>query len=1028
MNPSFSAAPCEPHLFPFVRRALSVLYSPVLDADDGGRAAADAYLVRFQSRNPRRKRDSMATRCRAHAANSDAGLLSDDDEKDFVGYGENVDGDVSLTVGSTWLTCLALLSSKSTGPAERAFAAQTIARRLRRMRLSDAVDLEFEPGLSSCFRHSQRDLYEFTKRMGWNEVFRSLLFRSMVEERIDISSSAVGTLVMDATSGLCLACCSRREEEGNRATYLALASATAAAALRVRYCPSISPDRLGGGNSTPPLVEILARSLQSAARFLGPGAHRDLGRSIAETSGELVDLVLGSPSIRGAGRGLSLDPRRIMAAAGELRNSITGIGSAAVVASSAGAGADSLLLCAGKWAGAVPLTPEVLDLLQVPLRKALGGVCPQNTPAHSFLLAVYENAITSRDEVAASLLGMTEENSNGRRRKGRAKKRHEQRKKAVNLQVDLSQGGSFSVDKEMCARKEAAVAVSALAWCGDGGLLSSLQQILVVADQDVVSEIEGEGIVGVAAAGVAAVLPFLLEGGGRATQQHYQHQQGEMVELFSAHLKALCELCTSKNRSVRALAYDALLALHNGTVKAWRRSKQPTVIVSKEEREMAEMAVLGVYQCVMALATACAYPPDYFLHLSVDADVGLEIERNDVRDMLRSTTVPEEEMDDSHPALLVFENVLVACNDAIHCATDNNRLPPEAAVHALSALAKPLNTLGRRLTTNRSVRCISIALEALSSCCRGIVCRVDVTPVNIAELLPVGRLVGLATAALAPMFSALCGAGVPGEVREAAARTINLMVHAALRSVLVLPELCAASSLGESQYDIRGAMRAPGGEDHCSCIALMRLANESETLLRTMSDSYCDPLSPITAQGSSARGLVEDLCNAVTELTRRERDRGFVHHGTGVLPCSRRILSGKVACVVALGAIKWGDRDAAGISSVLQGLVGGPAAQAAGLMENDVETTITGERRLYLWCETVYDMAAFPGEVTDWFFQPGENVETFSRIVHRVAAECDRGYKHHLSDVDEITQVKNYSAFQFHFYAHDYSFYLTFHY
>jgi hypothetical protein len=59
---------------------------------------------------------------------------------------------------------------------------------------------------------------------------------------------------------------------------------------------------------------------------------------------------------------------------------------------------------------------------------------------------------------------------------------------------------------------------------------------------------------------------------------------------------------------------------------------------------------------------------------------------------------------------------------------------------------------------------------------------------------------------------------------------VDISIQAAATSLVRLPELAAPSSLRQTRYDIRGAMRRPGGEDHFGCLALLRLATESEVL------------------------------------------------------------------------------------------------------------------------------------------------------------------------------------------------------
>ena len=100
-------------------------------------------------------------------------------------------------------------------------------------------------------------------------------------------------------------------------------------------------------------------------------------------------------------------------------------------------------------------------------------------------------------------------------------------------------------------------------------------------------------------------------------------------------------------------------------------------------------------KCALALSNSCSYPDGYFLDLSIDSDGDLEVERNDVRDVVRSVSnfdsgnFGEEEA--KSPSLLILEHFIDSIFTVIQEASQHNSLPRESAVHALSALAKPLN-------------------------------------------------------------------------------------------------------------------------------------------------------------------------------------------------------------------------------------------------------------------------------------------------------------------------------------------------
>ena len=79
------------------------------------------------------------------------------------------------------------------------------------------------------------------------------------------------------------------------------------------------------------------------------------------------------------------------------------------------------------------------------------------------------------------------------------------------------------------------------------------------------------------------------------------------------------------------------------------------------------------------------------------------------------------------------------------------------------------------------------------------------------EILPLSRLYNLAIASLSPMLSTL--AQLP--TMESEVKTIlRIGIEVAATSMMKLPELTGPSTFRSSRFDIRGAMRSPGGEDH----------------------------------------------------------------------------------------------------------------------------------------------------------------------------------------------------------------------
>eukprot|EP00537_Pseudo-nitzschia_pungens_P014293 CAMPEP_0172383812 /NCGR_PEP_ID=MMETSP1061-20121228/1628_1 /TAXON_ID=37318 /ORGANISM="Pseudo-nitzschia pungens, Strain cf. pungens" /LENGTH=331 /DNA_ID=CAMNT_0013112173 /DNA_START=130 /DNA_END=1122 /DNA_ORIENTATION=- len=126
-----------PYLLSDLRLALASLYS-LPGGQPSSAPEAHEYLLQFQARNPHRR------------LHSQLGNRKENDERPPESYSDDV--------GSTWMACVDLVSSFANGVdknqdqnhrevqyAEALFAAQTLVHRLRRVKLAEAIDIEFEP-------------------------------------------------------------------------------------------------------------------------------------------------------------------------------------------------------------------------------------------------------------------------------------------------------------------------------------------------------------------------------------------------------------------------------------------------------------------------------------------------------------------------------------------------------------------------------------------------------------------------------------------------------------------------------------------------------------------------------------------------------------------------------------------------------------------------------------------------------------------------------------------------------------------
>ena len=351
----------------------------------------------------------------------------------------------------------------------------------------------------------------------------------------------------------------------------------------------------------------------------------------------------------------------------------------------------------------------------------------------------------------------------------------------------------------------------------------------------------------------------------------------------------------------------------------------------------------------MSLAARCAYPPGYFDDLTANNDDELENERNDVRDILRVvSSIPSGKHKQTLPSAeniagSTLQRLLQACKDSILLPTESGtNIFMESALHAFSALVKPLNTLSLVYVESPSEsakQLLDLALDIAIGTGQRILSSFSESPVS--DILPLCRLYNLASASFSPMLSMLSS---KSEFRTQVFSVVSIFIKVAIESLTKLPELVSPSTLRQSRFDIRGAMRSPGGEDHVGVLTLMRLTGES------------DQLTQIFIRTSPS--VVEELCHLYQMLKAFENERGRgVLHGIGVLPKSRRILLG-ILCHLSASA----NVDTS-ISAALKEMFMKSVREIASLRP----VTVTVDS-LFLICELVFDMAAYSPMIVQSFF------------------------------------------------------------
>lgn len=1037
-----------PILLPKLRAALGRLYSlpgcpPSHDL--AADAAVHTFLVDLQSRNVRRRRESHLKSLRAR--------------EDGSAYHDMTAAPLESDVGSTWLACLCLLTIPDAHHAERLFAAQTLLGRLRSLRLAEAVDVEAEsPDLYSAASADNAAMYS-----AYASSFHPLLGLVASKCSHHHHHQAVGVAAIlnpagmaseDQTKGelsimllaaaLCLASSSSVRGElgggGPGPLLSTLGSALSIAALRLRYPPPQAGSRPKTGShphmakgaisdttpcdpASPPLVRIVSHAVAVTSEGAPAAASH---RAMCSAMAALPDAILGTPG--GARSRLSMDPRSIRAAAKELREQDTGIIPMAKVLESLGASVGgmseilvhgSILEVCQSWANFIPLPLEFIEQT-VPMAAHYFLSSEEGPPmstilstqrfALGFLTAIFEGATKTAEEIMSTSLGIGAGTVPQLSRKRQSSKSKQRQRERMNDAIGGSDGeGGILAEAEMELKlRNAASCKTAML------TLNEMRKAVVqeLSSPDGGETRGGEGPIGCFCACISACLPYLLS--YRVNQVSGTSMASlDAIQLFEASFELLQSICSSSYPSIRALSYAPIQAIHSSLAKSWIADHSHSGYL------LHQTAIESVSLCSMTLASACGYPPGYFDNCNIDSDEELESERNDVRDILRSVSGSDdvesfrgkEKFALTMPSLLILQNVLNTCAEACsrgHVNTDSNReLPPETAVHALSALAKPVNKISCFLPSRQlneiSLNILLMALRSLGDVSEEIVRAFGHQTIPLSSIFPISRLQCLALASFAPLLSNLEKAlrqsvAEDNDLRLVYARTVKESLHASAISISRIPELATESSLERTKYDIRGAMRGPGGEDHVGCIALFRICHQSTELAKTVS-SLCGM--------ERASWLIFDLFDFHALVKDYELGRGFgVFHGRGVTPKSRRVL---LATLSRLGQVSTegsdvatSDRNAEQISIRLRELFHTPLQI---IIRESNSTHKNAATAIYRVCEAVFDLSSFSPNLVSTLFTVGdhENDPTAQRAMEVVVELVISGYR--LDDANVDTDV-----------------------
>lgn len=849
----------EPILLPKFREAISHLYLLDKNCNATSQKEAHEYLIEFQSRNIRRKVISLHQKRRDAQSDVSTVLVPDID-----------------TNGSSFYASLPLLFSISSRDIQRLFCAQTILHRLRRMKTNEAIDFEMENFdsphmnvntlvnfiLSNCSKEESSQYWtEFMKFHGEqcssfhvNLLGKALqdYFHNTVKNSsfMNMPSSDIEDRIKGEMTLLILGCgmyfnvyCHFVNTfiNGNDGDSLlqpmleTLSSAITIIALRLRYTSASVHNNTPASES--PIVTMIMQTFQSIAEIASNQTHLDilqnvidddvinqklinenqnlcrrtLSRCVCVSLASIPDSILGSP---GGARGrLSLDPKCIMAANTELRNEQTGLNLLKEAFSFLLDGAIDrgyiqmqILIASEKWARFVPLP---LDFAEFTLSSSLSAMTEHSKDLNlsfcAYLIRIFEGAALTIDQVQAAAAGMTSEADSATHQLGRkkqsskAKKRHKERLDSV---LNAGETKRQEAEREAFMRGKVGCSTAVFTWeYMNSNLVSNLHHLNHYVDEIVI----GEGPVGCMCNSISACIPQFVRHGDLI------ENETESLKLCNHLIDALKIICSSDNISVRALTYEHIESIHKVLVEC---------AATKSQSYFYQIATKGICEGTLILSQKCAYPPRYFENLADDNIEEIEIERNDVRDIIRSIVNLENSSTSCQASLEILKQIIGHCKLSITEDQNgrDNRLPHETIIHALSAPAKSLSTLAKAGNFTPAIEdIICNALDCLTFYCERLLHAFSASvPLN--DTLPVSRLVCLTVASFAPFFAALIKVGNKNAVVQKAHKCIGVCVVALTNSIIHVPELVASSSLDCTRYDIRGAFRAPGGEGEFNCI------------------------------------------------------------------------------------------------------------------------------------------------------------------------------------------------------------------
>ena len=577
----------EPRMYHSLKVALASLYSLPLPEHTARPSPQDAheFLMHIQSRNSRRKLQSMFQRQR------------DSGEKGTARNNTDSKG-TAIEMGSCWLSCLFLLMDAHSTSTEKLFCAQTLLHRLRRAKLAEAMDWEVERNTDIS---SVQECWQFVVdptqlAMNYKDWVRSQnALEGAILDTVNVQDSTT-TRQIDRSSGvgfseeedrykgelslltlssiLCIVLLDHTTANNNNHTpdssipplATTLGGVIAMVVLRLRY-PTNNSGTNDDGNKAqqqPSLVLMVAHSLQTIGAALSAhGSHqqsliqRTMEMALDACLGAMPDTILGSP---GGARGrLSIDPKCIQAATAELRTQ--GLNDVWNLLSQRqnqnkdelGSSMGILSICV-QWAKYLPMPLEFVRNTCPLINACLGHEgSRQEHLAMAYLIAILEGGAWSLDEVLAYNLGLSEQQQVQQATKKRQTSRSKKRQKG-HIDARSSDAVIESAVREVYIRGHVACLANSLVW--ERLLLAGHRDLQALSAKPSL-EVAGEGSVGCLTAAANACLPHIVR----------NPSEPNAMELFLAISTPFQEVCKSTNKSVRAIAMEALYSLHSAVVE-----------------------------------------------------------------------------------------------------------------------------------------------------------------------------------------------------------------------------------------------------------------------------------------------------------------------------------------------------------------------------------------------------------------------------------------------------------------------------